>query len=335
MILAGDIGGTKTVLTLYEDRDRTPRQIYEATFISCQYAALETILVDFLAEQEPPLLQAACFGVAGPVSDGRCITTNLPWVIEASTLADTLHLPVESVKLINDLEAAALGMLHLEPDEFTILNPISQPARSGNVAVLAAGTGLGEAVLIWDGSHYRAMATEGGHASFAPVDDLQIALLMALRGQFRGHVSFERVLSGPGLFNIYTFLRRYRDTPEPAWLTAALQQREPAPIISRYGMAGADSVCREAIELFVSIYGAEAGNLALKCMSTGGVIIGGGIAPQILPVLENGSFMRQFTDKGRFSDLLRGIEVKVALNPRAPLLGAVHTAVELARDQIR
>lgn len=329
MILVGDIGGTKTALSLYEYCEGSLCQIRDGTFISTQYPALEPLLINFLTEQEPLTLQAACFGVAGPVLDGRCVATNLPWIIETSTLAEALHMPAERVKLLNDLEAAAFGMLHLAPDEFAVLNPGLQPRRSGNMAVLAAGTGLGEAMLIWDGTHYRAIATEGGHTSFAPVDDLQIALLMELRSQFGGHVSFERLLSGPGLFNIYSFLRGYRETAEPAWLTAALQTVDPAPIISRHGVAGDDPVCREAIELFTSIYGSEAGNLALKCMGTGGVLIGGGIAPQILPVLQKGEFVRQFVNKGRFGDLLQGIEVKVALNLHAPLLGAAHTAAAM------
>lgn len=332
MILAGDIGGTKTALALYDDSEETLCQIREATFQSVEYPALETILAEFLAGQESSTLYAACFGVAGPIVDGRVQATNLPWMMEGSTLAELLHLPVVKVKLLNDLEVTALGMLHLAPDEFTVLNPGLQPPHSGNRAVIAAGTGLGEAILVWDGTRFHPIATEGGHASFAPIDDLQIALLKDLRNQFDGHVSFERVLSGPGLFNIYTFLRRYRQTAEPIWLTEALQVEDPAPIISRHGMSGDDSVCCEAIELFASIYGAEAGNLALKCMGIGGVLIGGGIAPQILSVLQNGEFMRQFVNKGRFGDLLRDIEVKVALNPRAALLGAAYTAAAMASE---
>lgn len=332
MILAGDIGGTKTALALYECREGTLDQFEESTFTSDQYPSLEAILEDFFTEQRP-MLQAACFGVAGPVIDGRSVTTNLPWTIEESSLATMLQVP--AAKLLNDLEATAFGMLHLTPDEFAVLNQGAQPARAGNMAVIAAGTGLGEAMLVRDGSRFHAIATEGGHASFAPVDDLQIALLMDLRRQFSGHVSFERVLSGPGLVNIYTFLRRYRQTSEPAWLTAAIQEEEPAPIISRHGVAGDDPVCREAIELFAAIYGAEAGNLALKCMGIGGVLIGGGIAPQILPVLQNGDFMRHFIDKGRFSDLMQDIEVKVALNPGAALLGAAHTAAKMVSENAK
>ena len=327
MLLAGDIGGTKTALSLYEYSDGLLLRIRGATFSSAQHPTLEAIVNQFVAGREASTLQAACFGVAGPVLDGRSAATNLPWIMETATLAEALHLPAARVKLINDLEAAAFGMLHLAPEEFAVLNP-SAP-RSGNMAVIAAGTGLGEAMLIWDGARFRPLATEGGHCSFAPADDLQMALLMEMRSRFGGHVSFERVLSGPGLFNIYTFLRRYRAAPEPVWLTNALRTGDPAPVISRHGVAGDDAVCREALDLFVSIYGAEAGNLALKCMAIGGVLVGGGIAPQILPALQSGGFMQQFTNKGRFGDLLRGIEVKVALNPGAPLLGAAYTAAAL------
>ncbi len=326
MILAGDIGGTKTILTLYQPAGTTLEQVHEATFTSGDYPALEAILTGFLCQQRV-VLQAACFGVAGPVIDGRCVATNLPWIIEEASLATALGLSTLNVKLLNDLEAAAFGMLQLAPDEFAVLNRGS--SQRGNMAVIAAGTGLGEAILFWDGVRFRAIATEGGHASFAPTTDLQVALLMDLRRRFGGHVSFERVLSGPGLSNIYTFLRHYRGIVEPDWLTAALQEGEPAPTISRYGVGGEDAVCREALELFASIYGAEAGNLALKCMGVGGVMIGGGIAPQILPVLQSGLFMEQFMEKGRFGDLLHRIEVKVVLNPRAPLLGAARTAAEM------
>ena len=329
MLLAGDIGGTKTALSLYAYRDGTLQYIHGATFASAQHPALEAILEHFFAGRGASTLHAACFGVAGPVLDGRSEATNLPWMMETSTLAEALQLPAARVKLINDLEAAALGMLHLAPEEFAVLNRSAAPLRSGNVAVIAAGTGLGEAMLIWDGARFRPLATEGGHCSFAPADDLEMALLMDLRSRFGGHVSFERVLSGPGIVNIYTFLRRYRAAPEPLWLTKALRAGDPAPVISRHGVLGNDAVCREALELFASIYGAEAGNLALKCMALGGVLVGGGIAPQILPVLQSGGFMKQFANKGRFGGLLRGIEVKVALNPGAPLLGAAYSAAAM------
>jgi glucokinase len=332
MILAGDIGGTKTAISLYEIRDDTLYPMRDATFSSAQYPALESLLAAFYAEHELSSLQAACFGVAGPVIDGRSIATNLPWVIDEASLAEALRVPRMKVRLLNDLEAAALGMLHLTTDEFVVLNQGVQPRRVDNMAVIAAGTGLGEAVLFWDGSHFHAIATEGGHASFAPIDDLQVALLVDLRRQFGGHVSVERVLSGPGLINIYRFLRRYRQMGEPPWLTQALQTGDRAAKISRHGVLGDDDVCREAIELFASIYGAEAGNLALKCMGTGGVLIGGGIAPQILPILQNGAFLQQFVDKGRFRSMLERIEVKVALNSRAPLLGAAYTAAAMVES---
>jgi glucokinase len=233
------------------------------------------------------------------------------------------------VRLLNDLEATAYGMLMLSPESFATLNPGAAAQPRGNIAVIAAGTGLGEAILHWDGSQFHAIATEGGHASFAPQTDPEIELLQYLRETYGGHVSYERVLSGPGLVELYTFLRRSSGQPEPDWLTQALQSEDSAPVISRHGIAGDDAVCAETLDWFASIYGAEASNLTLKCMGVGGVLIGGGIAPQLLPVLQNGSFMRGFVAKGRFADFLRTVEVKVSLNPRAPLLGAADVASHL------
>jgi glucokinase len=325
MILAGDIGGTKTVLALFKPSADGLQEVRSATYASQSYVSLEAILETFLAASPALTLQAGCFGVAGPVLDGKAVATNLPWTMASDTLAHVLQTP--RVILLNDLEAAAYGMLFLPPAAFAVLNPGLQPRRQGNLAVIAPGTGLGEAILYWDGTRFHTIATEGGHASFAPSTELEVDLLRALRLQYGGHVSYERVLSGPGLANIYAFLRRREGTPEPAWLRDELRHQDPSPIIARHGLAGSEPVCMAALDLFVSICGAEAGNLALKCMAVGGVCIGGGIAPKILPALQNGLFMERFTDKGRFASLLAAIEVKVALNPRAPLLGAAHFAV--------
>jgi glucokinase len=327
MILAGDIGGTKTVLALFQDTAGDLHLVRDATYASQDYASLEEILEQFLAQEAGLHLQAACFGVAGPVVEGKSTTTNLPWSMTETELAEAIG--SSPVRLLNDLEATAYGMLILPPESFAILNPGAASQPRGNIAVIAAGTGLGEAILHWDGQRFRVIATEGGHASFAPQTDPQIALLQSLRETHCGHVSYERILSGPGLVDLYTFLRLYRGQPEPDWLTQALQAEDPSPIISRHGIAGDDAVCVETLDWFASIYGAEASNLALKCMSIGGVLIGGGIAPQLLPVLQNGSFMRGFVTKGRFTEFLRTIEVKVSLNPRAPLLGAAHVASQL------
>jgi len=202
-------------------------------------------------------------------------------------------------------------------------------SRKGNIAVIAAGTGLGEAMLYWDQAQYHPAASEGGHADFAPRTDQEMELLRYLRTKFHGHVSYERVLSGPGFYNLYGFLRDTQGTPEPSWLTEELKSGDPSAVISTAGLQGRDRTCVQTLELFAEIYGAEAGNLALKCLAVGGVFVTGGIGPKILRVLQNGSFLRAFTDKGRFTDLMRSLRVSVVLNPRTPLLGAAHYALRL------
>ena len=252
--------------------------------------------------------------------------TNLKWELDEKALVKTTG--AKQVKLLNDLEATAYGMLHLGPDELKPLNPEGQK-HMGNVAVIAAGTGLGEAILFWDGSEYLPSASEGGHSDFAPRTDLEIELLRYLRTRLKGRVSYERVLSGPGLLNIYHFLRDTGHGAEPDWLAEKLKSGDPSATISKLGLTGEEPLCTEALDLFSSIYGAEAGNLALKCLSVGGVFVGGGIAPKILPALERGAFLQSFSDKGRFSPLLKGMELKVSLNPRAALLGAAHYGLRL------
>jgi glucokinase len=233
------------------------------------------------------------------------------------------------VKLLNDLEAMAYGILQLSPDELCALNPSTRPGRKGHAAVIAAGTGLGEAMLYWDGQMHHPLASEGGHADFAPRTDQEIELLRYLRAKIGGHLSYERVLSGPGFYNVYCFLRDSGYASEPPWLTEKLRAGDANRIITEVGLAGEQPLCVATLQLFSTLYGAEAGNLALKCVATGGVFVGGGIAPKILPVLRDGSFLRGFTDKGRFSELLKSIEVSVALNPAAPLIGAAHYALRL------
>jgi glucokinase len=261
--------------------------------------------------------------VAGTVIDGKSHTTNLPWQLDEKVLAHTLGGP--PVKLLNDLEAGGYGMLHLGPDDLHVLIPGSHPGRKGHAAVIAAGTGLGECILCWDGQRYIPMASEGGHVDFAPRTDQEIELLRYLRTKVRGRVSIERVLSGPGFYDLYCFLRDSGHAAEPPALAEKLRGVDPDPIITRLGLAGEDALCVATLELFSTLYGVEAGNLALKCLPTR-VFVGGGIAPKILPVLQRGSFMRGFTDKGRFSGFMKGIEVSVALNPEAPLVGAAYFA---------
>jgi glucokinase len=322
MILAGDIGGTKTVCALFEEADGTLRLVRDGTFPSQGHASLEEILAKFLAG-DAPKLRAGCFGVAGAVIEGKCKTTNLPWQLDEVDLAKAIKAP--RVKLLNDLEAAAYGMLHLRDDELVPLNPDAGPRRKGNVAVIAAGTGLGEAMLYWDGQKHHPLASEGGHVDFAPQTDEEIDLFRWLRAKF-GHVSYERLLSGPGFHNIFEFLREGGRYPESAALKEALAGGgDPNIAVTRLGVAGEDALCTATVDLFCSLYGAEAGNLALKCVAVGGVFIGGGIAPKLgAAVLKKGNFLKGFTGKGRFAPLMKSLEVNVALNPRAPLIGAAH-----------
>jgi glucokinase len=325
-ILAGDIGGTKTVLALFEPRGARLESLAEATFQSRAHASLEEILDHFLEAHRDVKLRAACFGVAGVVIDGKSNITNLPWVLDQQRLAQVSGAP--HAALLNDLEAAAYGMLALGDHERRNLNT-GNPSIGGNIAVIAAGTGLGEALIGWDGDEHRVYASEGGHASFAPRSDEQIELLRFLHAELGGRVSTERVLSGPGLHNIYRFVRQCSQDDEPSWLSKRMAEQDPSAVISELALASQDACCARSLELFISIYGAEAGDIALRYLATGGVLIGGGIAPKILPALETGSFMQAFTDKGRYSEMLAAIPVSVVLEPRAPLLGAAHYALSL------
>ncbi|NIO09330.1 MAG: glucokinase [Deltaproteobacteria bacterium] len=326
MILAGDVGGTKTLIGLFEKEGTQLRSLGMETYPSEDFGALEEILRKFLSRNNRPALQTACFGVAGPVVAGHSKTTNLPWELDESILEAELQ--VSRVKLLNDLEAAAYAMPHLPQSELACLQQGLK--REGNIAVIAAGTGLGEAGLYWDGKNHHAIASEGGHADFAPRNDLEMELLKYLVPKFGGHVSYERVLSGDGLYNIYQFLRDSGHSKEPAWLAQRLAESgDPPAVVSEAGLSGRAQICSEALNLFSSIYGAEAGNLVLKFLAVGGLYVAGGIAPKILPTLQNGRFIKGFTDKGRFSELMTNTEVQIALNPRAPLLGAAQFALRL------
>jgi glucokinase len=327
MLLVGDIGGTKTVLALFEDGEQGPRLVSEAIFPSAEHGSLEEILARFLEERSDARIETACVGVAGPVIDGKVATTNLPWQLDEGELARAVG--ARRAKILNDLEAAAYGMLHLGAEERAVLSPGAGAAGRGNAAVIAAGTGLGQAMLLWDGRRHLASASEGGHGSFAPRSEQQIELLRFLQAEFGSHVSYERVVSGPGLHNIYRFLRASGGGPEPSWLAERMRDEDPSAVIGEVGLERRDGVCADSLELFASVYGAEAGNLALRTLAVGGVFVGGGIAPKILPVLRGGGFMRAFTDKGRFSGMVEQIEVSVALNPRTPLIGAAHYAAQL------
>jgi glucokinase len=279
----------------------------------------------FVSHHKEPV-DRACFGIAGPVKNGQVKTPNLAWVVEAKRLAGELSLP--TVGLINDLEANAYGINELAPEDFVILNR-GAPDAQGNAAVISAGTGLGEAGMYWDGTRHRPFAGEGGHADFAPHDQLEADLLLYLKKQF-GHVSWERVVSGPGLYNIYQFLRNTGRCQESPDLREAMRERDPSAVISQAALENRCPLSGQAMELFVALYGAEAGNLALKIMATGGVFLGGGIAPKILPKLQGAGFMKAFAEKGRFRSLLEAIPVRVILNDETALLGAAHYAARVA-----
>lgn len=310
-------------LGLFSWHDGRVERLRSAQFSSLDYDDLESIVQVFLGEQ-PPALQAAAFGVAGPVQAGVAQVTNLPWTVSADELRR--RFAITRVRLINDLEATAYGVMTLDESDLAILN---QGAESdGSLAVIAAGTGLGEGYLFWDGVRHHPAPSEGGHADFAPRTDLEVELQAFLRRRF-GRVSYERVLSGPGLVNIYEFLRdtgRGDETPE---LAAAQQDEDRAAVISCAALDGSSELCVRALDLFVRIYGAEAGNLALKVLATGGVYVAGGIAAKIRVKLADGTFMRAFSDKGRMRSVLDKIPVRVVLNQEAPLNGAGYCAARM------
>jgi len=323
MILAGDIGGTNTRLALFEgtpDRLR-PRSI--EVFPSPQFSGPAEIVRKYLANHEKQVVQAAAFGLPGAVVDGRVETTNLPWVVDSRHLSAELGL--DRVELINDLFANAHGIALLEESDFVVLNQ-GTPSPTGNRALISAGTGLGEAGLLGepDGS-FRPFPSEGGHADFAPTNEIQIELLRYLLTRFE-HVSYERVLSGPGLHNIYEFLRETKCAEEPSWLAAEIAHGDPAAAIAKAALAGSAAIAVQTLDIFVAIYGAEAGNLTLTVMATAGAFVGGGIAPKIVTKLKSPEFMKAFTAKGRMRPLLVNAPVRVITNDKTALFGAGRVA---------
>ncbi|MBM3835988.1 MAG: glucokinase [Verrucomicrobia bacterium] len=321
MILAGDIGGTNTRLGLFELEQDRPKPITIEIFPSGQYSSLEQIIQEFLG-QHPQSVTDACVGIAGPIKGHICETPNLPWKIDSRNLAQLLGLP--KVELLNDLEANAHGISVLSKSDLVMLHP-GRPDENGNAGLISAGTGLGEAGLHWVDEYYKPFASEGGHVDFAPRNQLEIDLLSYLLKTF-GHVSYERVLSGPGLHNIYKFLVETGRGQEPDWLRDELQKKNPGAVISKVAMERRAPVCEQAHDIFVSIYGAEAGNLALKVLATGGIFLGGGIAPKILPKLQEPGFLEAFWSKGRMTDLLKAVPVHVIVNDKTALLGAARVA---------
>lgn len=326
MILAGDIGGTKTNLGLFDASEGSLRLLRQQSFPSKEHTGLEAIISEFMASERRPVT-AACFGVAGPVLKGQSVTPNLAWVVDANSIAEELNL--ESVALLNDLEAMGYGIGELKAEEMLPLN--EGTVVDGNGALVAAGTGLGVASLFWDGRKRVPSASEGGHVDFAPRNPLEIELLRHMQTKY-SRVSVERVLSGPGLFNIYDFLRAYGYGKEDHEIAEAFHTHDPSSVISKAALAHQCDMCVKALDMFVAIYGAVAGNIALTLKSIGGVYIGGGIAPKILEKLKDGTFIGAFMDKGRLSPLLATIPVLVILNDKTPLLGAARVAAEMMSD---
>jgi glucokinase len=325
MILAGDVGGTSTRLAFFEKVGGRLRPVAENTYPSREHRSLLEIVSQFVSAHGLPF-ECACFGIAGPVKRGRVETPNLAWVVDAKDLARDLGLA--TVGLFNDLEANAYGVAELEAKDFVVLNE-GAPDAVGNAAIISAGTGLGEAGFYWDGRQHHPFACEGGHADFAPRNELEAELLRYLLSRFE-RVSYERVLSGPGLHNIYQFLRDTGRGQEQPWMVDEMQRHGPPAAIARAALEGRSELSANALDLFVSLYGAEAGNLALKIMAAGGVYVGGGIAPKIIEKLKGPAFRRAFTAKGRLQPLLEAIPVRVILNDKTALLGAARYALACA-----
>lgn len=329
MILAGDVGGTKVNLALFDTQKGTPHLSVERSYASRDYPGLIALLEHFFEETQPELTHA-CLGVAGPVHEGRCQVTHLPWEIDIRELKPLLG--IDSISLVNDLAALACALPHLTSEELEVIQE-GQADPNGKIGVLAAGTGLGQAFLIPEGEgRYRVLETEGGQCDFPARNALENGLREFV-GQLSSRVSIEDVLSGSGLIRIFEFMKERDHAAEPDWLTEEFGQSDPASVISRNGLSKKFKPCEEALKLFVAVYGAVAGNLALQVMARGGVFIGGGIAPEILPLLKSDLFLEAFHDKGKFRDFMAQIPVKVVVNKRAPLLGAAYFALGENRIQ--
>lgn len=327
MLLAGDIGGTKTRLAIVDPAVGPRAAVAEATFPSRDYGSLEAVIRDFLAHHDVPI-SCASFGVAGPVVEGRVVATNLPWIIDNQHLRDELGLA--TVYLLNDLQAIGCAIPHLGPEDLFTLNA-GEAAPGGTIAVIAPGTGLGEAFLTYDGKRYRAHASEGGHTDFAPATRDEITLAAYLFDKLGHHVSYERVCSGIGIPNIYSYVRDTGFAAEPPWLAeelAAAKDRTPIIVNNALDPERATLICRETLARFVSILGSEAGNLTMKVLATGGVYLGGGIPPRIIPALQHPRFMAAFCNKGRMQTWLAKIPIYVITNPHVALLGAAYYGLD-------
>ncbi len=324
VILAGDIGGTKVNLGLFSKGKNRPVPKVIETYFSKDAANISNILEIFLESQKFPV-SGVCLGIAGPVLNGRCKATNLPWSVSESEIKKRFKWP--NVRLINDLAATAIAIPLLNSKEVLTLNK-SRFRKGQNFGLVAPGTGLGQALLIAGTDGFIPVSSEGGHVDFSPQSEPEIELFRYLKKKY-GHVSTERILSGPGLFNIYSWMKdsgRYR---EPEWLRIKINQGDPAKVITEIALDKGHPLCNRSLDMFVSILGAVCGNLALTAFTTGGIYLGGGIPPKILPKLKHGPFIKSFTNKGRFKDFMEKIPVKVILNDRAAILGAAHCALEI------
>ena len=317
MILAGDVGGTKVHLALYDFEDGRLKATQDKQFPAKSYTGLEEIVKEFLGSKK---VTSACFGVPGPVRSGRLRLTNLPWTLDSGELSEGLG--IQHVFLINDLEANGYGVAELSSDQIYTLSE-GDPSQIGNRALIAAGTGLGEGILAWNGRMHVPYPSEGGHTDFGPRTEEEIDLLRFLQRKYNGRVSYERVVSGMGITNCYEFLRDDRGMEEPKWLADEIAAAgDPNSVITQMALSAKSEICSKALDMVVSAYGAEAGNLALKVLSVGGLYVGGGIAPRILEKLKDGTFMKAFVDKGRLSQLLINMPVRIILDSGAALLGA-------------
>jgi glucokinase len=326
MILAGDVGGTKVHLALYDFVDGKLKCVRDTRYPAKNHSGLEEIVKEFLGAEN---VTAACFGVPGPVRDGRLKLTNLPWTLDSRKLATGLG--IEHIFLINDLEANGYGVAELSDGQIFTLSE-GDASQRGNRALLAAGTGLGEGYLVWNGHSHTPYPSEGGHTDYAPRNEDEIDLLRYLKQKFNGRVSFERVVSGMGMTNIYGFLKEARGMEEPVWLAERIAQEDPNAVITELALAAKSEICEKTMDMFVSAYGAEAGNLALKILPVGGLYVGGGIAPRILEKLKGGAFMDAFSDKGRMSPLLANIPVRIIMESSAALMGAAAYAETRAAE---
>lgn len=322
MILAGDVGGTKCNLALFGEKNGKLEVVFRERFASKEFAQFDLIIREFSRRAAPYLtyekIRAAGFGVAGPVIHNRIHTTNLPWVVDAKILAQEVGVP--SVVLVNDLGGTGLSIEHLSPQDLCVLNP-GKPVSHATRALIAAGTGLGEGVLYWDENRYRVLPSEGGHSDFAPRTDQQVELLKFMRHRYP-QVSWELILSGRGFRTLHEFI-----APSVKHTVFEDPDADPAPFITKSGLDRSCPICTEALDLWTSIYGAEAGNLVLKVLALGGIYVAGGIAVKILPKMTDGRFIDAFKDKWRYADMLSDVPVSVVLNESAPLIGVAYEAL--------